>query len=259
MTGFAQTKWRMPVEDQILMTLMKLKLNLLVTDLSRRFGVSDILVNKTVKFWIDTLAIHLTNLIVWLPREITKATMPSCFERYPNTTCILDCAETIMQKASNLKSRGEPYSNHKSHNTVKHCVSIAPSGLIMHISRAYGGRASDKFIVQDCGILNRLVLGDEVMADRSFTIKILLFPLRVKLNIPAFSHGKQLSNEEVTRTRRVANVRIHVERAVRRLKVFKILKDMVPISLTRHVDKILRICAALDLNPALIREKNGSL
>ena len=40
MTGFAQTKWRMPVEDQILMTLMKLKLNLLVADLSRRFCVS---------------------------------------------------------------------------------------------------------------------------------------------------------------------------------------------------------------------------
>ena len=130
----------------------------------------------------------------------------------------------------------------------------------MHISRAYGGHASDKFIVQDCGILNRLVPGDEVMADRGFTIQDLLFPLRVKLNIPAFSHGKQLSNEEVTRTRGVANVRIHVERAIRRLKVFKILKDMVmmvPLSLTRHVDKILRICAALvNLNPTLIREKN---
>ena len=116
MTGFAQTKWRMPVEDQILMTLMQL--NLIVADLSQRFGVSDSLVSKTVKFWIDTLAIHLTNLIVWLPREIIKATMPSCFERYPNTTCILDCAETIMQKASNLKSKGESYSNYKSYNTV---------------------------------------------------------------------------------------------------------------------------------------------
>ena len=207
----------MPVEDQVLMTLMKLKLNLLVADLTRRFSVSDSLVSKTVKFWIDT---HLTNLIVWLPREIIKATMPSCFERYPNTACILDCAETIMQKASNLKSRGESYSNYKSHNTVKYCVSIAPSGLIMHISRAYGGRASDKFIEQDCGILNRLVPGDEVMADRGFTIQDLLFPLRVKLNIPAFSHGKQLPNEEVTRTRRVANVRIHVERGIRSLKIY---------------------------------------
>ena len=120
MTVFAQTKRRMPVEDHVLMTLMKLKLNLLAADLSRRYGVSDSLVSKTVKFWIDTLAIHLNNLIVWLPREIIKATMPSCFERYPNTTCVLDCAETIMQKASNLKSRGESYSNYKSHNTVKY-------------------------------------------------------------------------------------------------------------------------------------------
>ena len=108
----------MQVEDQILMTLMKLKLNLLVADLSRQFGVSDSFVSKTVKFRIDTLAIHLTNLIVWLPREIIKATMPSCFERYPNTTSILDCAETIMQKASNLKSRGESYSNYNSINRI---------------------------------------------------------------------------------------------------------------------------------------------
>ena len=71
-----------------------LKLNLLVADLSWQFGVSDSFVSKTVKFWIDTLAIHLTNLIVWLPREIIKATMPSCLERYPNTTRILDGAET---------------------------------------------------------------------------------------------------------------------------------------------------------------------
>ena len=55
----------MLVEDQLLMTLslMKLKLNLLLADLSRRFGVSDSLVSKTVNFWIDTLAEHLANLI----------------------------------------------------------------------------------------------------------------------------------------------------------------------------------------------------
>ena len=245
MTPFAKKEWKLPVGDQILMTLMKVKLNLLLADLARRFGVSESLVSKTISFWLDKLAAHLSSLIVWLPRETIRATMPPCFKRYPKTTCVIDCAETIMQKPSNLKSRGESYSNYKSHNTVKYCVAVAPSGVIMHISRAYGGRASDKFIVLDSGILNNLLPGDEVMADRGFTIQDLLFPLRVKLNIPAFTSGKQLSDEEVTRTRRLANVRIHVERAIRGLKVFKILKDTVPISMTKKIDKILRICAAL--------------
>ena len=106
-----------------------------------------------------------------------------------------------------MKTRAESYSHYRSHNTVKHCVSIAPCGLIMHISRAYRGCASDKFIVKGSRILNRLVPGDEVTG---FTILDLLFPTRVKLNIPAFSHSK-LSSEEVNRTCRVANVRKYVQ------------------------------------------------
>jgi hypothetical protein len=109
----------------------------------------------------------------------------------------------------------------------------APCSYIMHISKWYGDRASDKFIVQGSGLLGRLVNGDEVMANRGFTIDDFLFPRKVKLNIPAFLHGKQLSNEQVTRTRRVAQVRIHVERAIRRMKVLKILKETIPISLVK--------------------------
>ena len=51
------------------------------------------------------------------------------------------------------------------------------------------------------------------MADRGFTIDD---SFRVKLNIPAFTKNKpQLSAEDVTLTRRIARVRIHVERATR--------------------------------------------
>jgi hypothetical protein len=52
----------------------------------------------------------------------------------------------------------------------------------MFISKAFGGRASDKFIVEKSGFMNYLLPGDEIMADRGFTIDDLLFPLRVKLN-----------------------------------------------------------------------------
>ncbi|KAK7461581.1 hypothetical protein BaRGS_00038666 [Batillaria attramentaria] len=236
----------MPVADQILMTLMKLRLNLLLEDLARRFSVSVSQVSKVNTFWIRKLSAELGKLIYWLPRETIRATMPECFKsKYPRTTCIIDCAETIMQKAQNLDSRGETYSQYKSHNTGKYLVGISPSGLIMFISSSYGGRASDKFIVQDSGFLNFLLPGDEIMADRGFTIEDWVFEKHAKLNIPAFSHGHQLTEEEVASTRRLANVRIHVERAIRRLKVFKILRDTLPVSMADDFDCVLRICAAL--------------
>lgn len=77
----------------------------------------------------------------------------------------------------------------------------------------------------------------------------------MNLVLPAFTRGGgQLTEEQVTSTRRIANVRIHVERAIRRLKVYKILSQVVPINMSPKMDKILRICAALaNLRDDLIR------
>lgn len=83
---------------------------------------------------------------------------------------------------------------------------------------------------------------DKTKADRGMFINYLLFSLRVKLNIPAFTKGKeQLSEKDVTVTRRIAHVRINVERAIRRLKVSKNLSHIVHISLVKKIDDILII------------------
>ncbi|KAL3980345.1 transcriptional repressor p66 [Sarotherodon galilaeus] len=224
--GYDNNEFTMPVRDQVLMTLMKLKSNRVIGDLSRQFHISQSMASKIISHWLDKLEEVLRPLIPWLPKETIQATI------------------------------GESYSHYYSHNTVKYLVAVAPCGLIMFVSAAYGGRCSDKFITMDSGILTYLKPGDEVMADRGFTIKDLLFERKVRLVIPAFTKKhRQLTEEQVTYTRRIANVRIHVERAIRRLKVYKILSQIVPISMAPKVDKILRICAALvNLREDLIRD-----
>lgn len=257
MSRFNTFNFQLDIADQIMLVLMRLKLNLIFDDLCRRFGISSSLACKIFNSWIPVLADKLKSLIIWLPRETIRACCPESFrENYPRTTCIIDCAETFIQRPTNLKSRGETYSNYKSHNTAKYMVGISPHGQIMFISKAFGGRASDKFIVEKSGFLDYLLPGDEVMADRGFTIDDLLFPRRVKLNIPAFTKCKpQLSGEDVTSTRRIARVRIHVERAIRRLKVFKVLSSTVPVSSLKLFDDILIVCSALvNLKSDLIRD-----
>lgn len=144
---------------------------------------------------------HTKDLVLWLPRETIKATLPQAFkEHFSNTTCVIDCSETVLQKAKNLDSRSASYS-HYANNTVKYLVAISPSGIIMFISDAYGGKCSDRYITQNSGFLDYLRAGEEVMGDRGFTVRDLLEERRVNLIIPAFTRkGCQLTNEAVTYT-----------------------------------------------------------
>ena len=57
---------------------------------------------------------------------------------------IIDCFEIFIDKPSNLLARCKTYSSYKNHNTVKLLISITPQGTVSFISKAWGGRASDK-------------------------------------------------------------------------------------------------------------------
>lgn len=63
------------------------------------------------------------------------------------------------------------YSQYKKNHTVKFNMGVAPSGLIIETSSAFGGRASDKHIVAHSEILDRLDYGDAVMVDKGYQIE----------------------------------------------------------------------------------------
>lgn len=101
----------------------------------------------------------------------------------------------------------------------------------MFVSYVYGGRASGKLIFQESNLDNYLSRGDEIMEVRGFALTPELCAKSVQLNVPAFTRGKtQLSEQDVTKTRRIATLRIHVERLINRTKSYRILKGTIPIS-----------------------------
>jgi hypothetical protein len=96
---------------------------------------------------------------------------------------------------------------------IKGLIGISPNGYPSFVSSLYAGRTSDKKITRDCGILNLLEPGDELMADRGFDFESDM-PNGVFLNIPPFLDGQpQLSAEDEAKTRKIASVRVYVEHA----------------------------------------------
>ena len=87
------------------------------------------------------------------------------------------------------------------------------------------------------------------MADRGFTIRDLLTDKRATLNIPPFTHKcswgkrKRLNVNEIKKTREIANLRIHVERAIQRLKCFKLLANVISLKLESVFNQMLKVAA----------------
>ena len=87
-------------------------------------------------------------LIHWPCREFLCATMPMGFRTFfGNYVCF--CTEIFIERPSNLHARAQTWSEYKDHNTIKGLVAITPQGTISFLSKAWGGRASDKYISQN--------------------------------------------------------------------------------------------------------------
>ena len=182
---------------------------------------------------------------IWPSREAVDDFMPDCFwSMYPQTRCIIDATEIFIQMPSNLSAPQLTFSNYKNHNTLKALVGITPSGAVSFISDLYGGNISDKKLTVECGILKLLELGDSIMADRGFNIEDIL-PPGVSLNMPPkLNESGQLTESERTTTSRIASIRIHVERAIERIKNYQILHN-IPNSLHNNVNQVFFVCATL--------------
>ena len=240
--------------DHLLLVLMKLKLGLYNKDLAFRFKIKPVAVSRIFRGWLPILAEYLQQLIVWPEKEALRKHLPKSFKKFQKCVSIIDCTEIFIERPLNLNARAQTWSNYKNHNTVKYLISITPAGAISFISKGWGGKVSDKEITINSGYLDKLENGDVVMADHGFTIDVELTTREAILDIPSFTRGKsQLPASDVDNSRKIATVRIHVERVIGRLKKFDILNKNIPISQVDLLDNILVItCALVNLNVSVV-------
>ena len=255
-----QRKLKIPYKDQFLLVLMRLRLGILMHDLVIRFNVSVASCSCIFTTWIKLLSSSIAQaLLKWLPKDTIVSNFPDVFKDagYHKTRCIIDCTEIYIERPKSLFVQATTWSDYKKHNTVKYLVAISPSGYIMFLSDGYGGRTTDQHICQDSPFYRKLEYGDEIMADRGFQIREDLLHYYCHLSVPPGARlNDQMTTTECRTTKEIANLRIHVERAINRIKTYRILKNVMPITLLPLIDDIVHTCGALcNLKPPLIRKR----
>ena len=105
-------------------------------------------------------------------------------------------------------------------------IGISPQGSITFVSKGWGGRVSDRYLTEHCGIMEYLQPGDVILADRGFNIAEEASLYYAEVKVPPYTRGKkQLSRYEVDKARQLSRVRIHVERVIGLLRLkYKILR-----------------------------------
>ena len=247
--------------QEFVLPLIKLKLNMPLEDLAYRFNVPVSTISRVFLAWMVAMDTKISPLMKWPDHEDLWRTIPQCFQfsYRKKTTVIIDCFKVFIDRPSNLLARAQTFSLYKHRNTIKVLIGITLQGTISFVSKAWGGRTSDKFLTENCGIMEKLLPGDLVMADRGFTIHESLVCKQAKLAIPPFTRGKdQLDPVDVKKTKGIANVYIHVKRVIGLLRrKYTILSGTLPIDYlfcnqngsqeeaTSMIDRIINVCSTL--------------
>ena len=229
-------------EDELFMTLVWLKNAFPLYHLSWLFKIPVSTVSRHLISWVNFLYFKLGSIPIWPSKEEILETMPTSFKKtYPNTRCIIDCTELFCQSPSSLNTQSCLHSSYKNYVTYKGLVAIAPSGAVIFVSQLYDGSISDKEIVSRSGFLKNELWsdGESVMADRGFTIHDELARVGVSLNITAFLGTRYyLTKAEVKASQTIASIRIHVQRAIQRIKTYSIIGNETPLTLHGSINQI---------------------
>lgn len=174
------------------------------------FSVSESRVSQTVITWIN-----LMHCFQSMHQSAIKG------ENYHSRKVFLRQQESLIAQICSY--RNQNHIRHKvehiNHITPLNSQCIIPTAAFFIISDLWGGNTSDRFITEHSGFLDQISPGDEIMADRGFTIRDLLTERRATLVIPPF----------IKKCKWGKGIAKHVERAIRRLNNFRILSQVMDI------------------------------
>lgn len=242
----------------IFITLRKIRLNDQYSRLAICFGKTTSTISEIFTDTVPKLSNMMQDLIYWPDKKNIKKSLPAPFRiRYNEVQSIVNCFEIEIQPPKNPVHFFLTWSLQKKANTIKYLISTTPNGFVNFVSEGFAGRTTDKGILETSGFVNKLPNNCCIMADRGFkNVEELLNEKNCKLiRPPTVTEDVKKTREQVMETKRIACLRINVERIIRRLREFNLLvgHSCINLRLIKLINHILIIaCALINLQPSFL-------
>lgn len=249
---------RVCIEDQILLTLTKLRRNMPFYLMEVYWGLSSRSICR-----IFANMIRVLHGFLWLglikkdgvPKvEKNLPYLPEAFLKLKNCRLILDCFDAQIHVPKSLGLNRASFSYYRNIHSFKYLLGISPTGLVSFISEPFGGRAPDDVICDASGVWDIFEPGDLALVDKGFRAK--LAPSHIEVKAPTFKTRsmKKLKLSQLLTSKEISKLRSHVERAVQRVKMFKIIHS-IPYQYRSKMKIIVELCAALvNFQPPMFAE-----
>ncbi|XP_055070679.2 uncharacterized protein [Misgurnus anguillicaudatus] len=249
--------------QQLLLTLMRLRLDLRNKDLAYRFGIKVATVTRTVHRIINIMFTTLVPTAVFWPSrvELRKNLPASLRSTYPDCAVIIDCFRVSLEKEDINQQVDSMPTQSALVNELKYVIGVAPQGVVMFVSSGSPGHVTDKSLVESSGLLFKLLPGDVVLAERDFDIDDLVDARKAKFEITSnYVKSCQSGQNEEGPSLMGAysdkqNVHMHVERVIEMVKrrycmlTGPVESPFTVIDRTSNVstfDKIVQVACALN-------------
>ena len=137
-------------EDQLLIFLIRLRLDLPYFDIAKRYSVSQTTIQNSVMTYLHTIhEIFFIGAMKELPsQEKNKCAMPIAFESITNCRIIIDCTEVRIASPRSDLAASSTFSNYKHFLSAKYLLGVAPNGAITFVSDGFPGSTSEKSVTK---------------------------------------------------------------------------------------------------------------
>lgn len=226
------------MKQRVIMTLTKLRTNMGFEVLGAFFGVDRHTCGKYFSSTIKLMSLILKPCIYWPTKEENLMSMPKYFQKQSDTVMLLDMVKISLESPNCLKCHSELFTPNNSSSSIKFYTGVAPSGLIIYLSKVYSGMVANKKILEESDLIAKHLLkpkSDAVMVDKELRLDSVWSKNDIKIyHTPHILRGADL-----------LNAKKQVEKAVQKMKMFTILSGKLCTATAPHIDDILTVIAGL--------------
>ena len=157
------------LEDQVFITLMKVRQNYTNLHLAELFHCSTATISNIVLTFIHVLykLLYADCLRSVLSREKNRTSMPESFSLFGHCKMVIDCTDIEVAAPGLMSDQKLTYSTYR--GSFKTLIGVAPNAVITYVSKLFPGSTSDKAIVENSGVLSHFKAGDLILADKGFS------------------------------------------------------------------------------------------